>query len=81
MHRYECMSVLNCLFSIPLLEERQAWGNGESCLTESICPGSKQPLLIYKEGLLWFIPSPGPTHVEASNTGFALFFIPLLELN
>ena len=56
--------------------EGQAWCSGESCLTESPGRGfeAASPQILWGKGLSRFIPSPDPTHVEASGTGSALFY-------
>ena len=57
-------------------DEGQAWCSGESCLTESPGRGFKATSLqiLQGKGLSRFIPSPDPTHVGASGTGFAIFY-------
>jgi len=57
--------------------EGQAWCSGESCLTESLGRGfeAASPQILWGEGLPRFFPSPDPTHVGASSTGSALFFL------
>ena len=54
-----------------------SWCSGESCLIESPGRGFKaaSPQILRGEGLPRFFSFPDPTHVGASGTGSALFFI------
>ena len=73
--RLDVMVIYRHLLSLSL--EGQAWCSGESCLTESPGRGfeAASPQILRGEGLPRFFPSLDPTHVGASGTGSALFFV------